>query len=60
MESKDDEYRISFRKEILDVLKESGNEHCIPTIMTVKESDVTIAKYFEATINVISNRYKKV
>ncbi|OEU69209.1 MAG: hypothetical protein BA863_05215 [Desulfovibrio sp. S3730MH75] len=49
-------FQTSFRREILAVLKETGDEETIPAIKTVLKSDSSVAKYAKATIEAIERR----
>ncbi len=52
--------QTSLRKDILEILKESGDEQSVPTIKSVMESDAAVAEEARATIEAISLRCKGV
>jgi hypothetical protein len=61
------EYNISdrtkqtiYRKEILEVLKETGNDKCIPALLSIMEKDSSITEEVLQTIKSISKRYPEV
>jgi hypothetical protein len=56
----DRRHQTIYRKLILEALKESGDEQCVPTIQSVTESDSAVAAEARAVIEAIAMRCKGV
>jgi hypothetical protein len=49
-----------YRKELLEVLKETGNEQSIPALLSIMEKDSDITDYVLSTIESISKRHPEI